>query len=289
MECEHMQKKTCSRLLALLLSIVIISLFYGCGKASENTQTETAEENQIFTQPQSTAEETNDTSAAEKETRSTKAETTETESQSEEETTETTTQQESSSTVATSAAQTTEDTQVTENAQENAAQEETIIENVEQQAQNVQADNTIQETVQAVTQAVTEASTEAPAETVAIDPSALTISYKGQNLTIGDSAEAFVNAVKPDFEESAPSCYGNGENINYYYDDITIYVWNENENYLTYSIDINAPGIAALDDYDVGMQVDFDNEKIIDCGNGYKIILIAIDKKIISISYNKDL
>lgn len=117
----------------------------------------------------------------------------------------------------------------------------------------------------------------------------LSITYQGQTLAIGDNAQGFVNAVKPNFEESAPSCYGNGENINYYYDGMTVYVWNENDNYLVYGIDIDASNIAPVQGYDIGSTADFDGQKIIDCGDNCNIIITEVGGQVINISYNKDL
>ncbi|MDE6005779.1 MAG: hypothetical protein K2G88_10410 [Oscillospiraceae bacterium] len=120
-------------------------------------------------------------------------------------------------------------------------------------------------------------------------PSDLSITYQGQTLAIGDNAQDFVNAVKPNFEESAPSCYGNGENINYYYDGMTVYVWNENDNYLVYGIDVDASNIAPAQGYDIGSTADFEGQKIIDCGDNCNIIITEVGGQVINISYNKDL
>ena len=109
----------------------------------------------------------------------------------------------------------------------------------------------------APTEAPTEEPTEAPTEAPAEQPkSELLFEFGGASINIGDNAQSFVGAVAPNNEESAPSCYGNGEDINYYYDDFTIYVWNENGNYLTYGIDITGTGAATSRGITVGSSVD---------------------------------
>lgn len=132
--------------------------------------------------------------------------------------------------------------------------------------------------------------TEPPAEEDnSTEDLSLTVNYQGYALTVGESAKAFVEAVKPNSEESAPSCYGNGENINYYYDNMTVYVWNENDNYMIYGIDINSPGVVSVKGMDIGSPATFDGEKIYDMGNNCNIMVIASGGVVTGISYNKDL
>lgn len=180
----------------------------------------------------------------------------------------------------------------------------TVTETEQPQAQTpsentpVQTDTPVQEPVQTDPPVQPDAPTEpepditeppATDAPVSGDMNDLKITYQGQTLAIGDNAESFVKAVKPNFEESAPSCYGNGENINYYYDDITVYVWNENNNYMVYSIDVNAPNVAPAKGYDIGSAADFEGQKIIDCGDDCNIVIAEAGGQVVNISYNKNL
>ena len=118
----------------------------------------------------------------------------------------------------------------------------------------------------------------------------MTISYQGNSLTVGESAKSFIDAVKPGMIDGpAPSCYGDGENINYIYDDMTVYVWNQSENYQIYSVDINAPGIVSVNGMDIGSAVTFDGEKRFDLGDGYSITVCSAGGTVNLISYNMDL
>ncbi|MDE7122065.1 MAG: hypothetical protein K2O42_07895 [Oscillospiraceae bacterium] len=125
-------------------------------------------------------------------------------------------------------------------------------------------------------------------EPIAEDPDALKITYQGQVITIGGDVKKFTESVKPNFEQSAPSCMGDGEDIVYYYDDLTIYVWSNAGSMLATGVDVTSPGIAPVQGYDIGSAADFTNEKVIDCGNGSTIILAEAGGQVISISYNKD-
>lgn len=122
----------------------------------------------------------------------------------------------------------------------------------------------------------------------AADPNALTVTYQGNVITVGEDVTAFKNAVKPSFEESAPSCMRDGEDIVYHYDDLTVYVWGNAGSLLVTGVDIMSPGIAPVQGYDIQSAADFTGEKIIDCGNGYNIILTEAGGQVITISYNKD-
>lgn len=102
---------------------------------------------------------------------------------------------------------------------------------------------------------------EQPIETIPAVPAQpvgdeVTFQFNGNALRVGDNASGFTSAVPAKSQESAPSCYGNGENINYYYDDFTIFVWNENGNYMVYSIDIGGAGVATQEGITIGSTVD---------------------------------
>jgi hypothetical protein len=59
------------------------------------------------------------------------------------------------------------------------------------------------------------------------------------------SADAFVSANPPAQEPlEAPSCLGNGTDVNYYYNDFTIYVWKD-ENGVSQTIGIQIKGAGA--------------------------------------------
>ena len=130
-----------------------------------------------------------------------------------------------------------DETAESETSSETAVAEETTVTETESSFSET---TTISETLPAETTTVSSAAeTEAaePQKTDAAEAS-MVFSFGGASLKVGESAEKFISTVSPSFTESAPSCYGNGEDINYCYDDFTVYVWNENDNYLTYAIDI---------------------------------------------------
>ena len=147
-----------------------------------------------------------------------------------EETTEETAATETTET--TDTAETTEATSATEETAETAATETTATYASDADSENSQddtskADNSQQEQKQEETQ---------PAQQRTEDE--LRFTYNNATVRLGDNAKGFVDAAAPDYEEAAPSCYGDGEDINYYYPDFTLFVWNSNDSYLLCGIDI---------------------------------------------------
>ncbi|MDE7120572.1 MAG: hypothetical protein K2O42_00210, partial [Oscillospiraceae bacterium] len=140
----------------------------------------------------------------------------------------------------------------------------------------------------------TDPNSETPNETIpeatepsAADPDALTVLYQGYIITIGGDATAFVNAVKP-LEEplKAPSCYGDGDDVVYTYDGMTLTTLREADREIVRNVDITSPGIAPVEGYDVGMTADFKGEKKIFSPNGSVIIITEIGGVVEYISYN---
>lgn len=96
--------------------------------------------------------------------------------------------------------------------------------------------------------------TEAPApEPIVPIGDDVTFQFNGTALRVGDKASGFVAAVPAvSSETTTPSYYGNGEDINYYYDDFTIYVWNENGSYQTVGIDLTGPDVSTQKGISIG-------------------------------------
>lgn len=102
------------------------------------------------------------------------------------------------------------------------------------------------------TEAPTNANTEPPATERATDPPTeppaqnnapeMSFTFGNGTVNIGENAQGFTAAVPFNSEEKSPSCMGNGEDINYYYNDFTLYVWNDNGSYQTVGIDISGAG-----------------------------------------------
>ncbi len=102
------------------------------------------------------------------------------------------------------------------------------------------------------TEAPTNANTEPPATERATDPPTeppaqnnapeMSFTFGNGTVNIGENAQGFTAAVPFNSEEKSPSCLGNGEDINYYYNDFTLYVWNDNGSYQTIGIDISGAG-----------------------------------------------
>jgi len=302
-------------IMPVLLSALLISMLTGCGK-KEETQTQVGMAppvQETSAETQSTETETESQSGkTEKSKKETESEAeTETDSVSESETsgeedsdTETESVTEQSTEITTTVITTVSGNTVVTTAVETKAQQVTQQVTPQAETQIVTPVDDTPPDVPAETNIVTEptvaqidapdpdagAVTEPPTEEDnSTDDLSLTVNYQGYALTVGESAKDFIDAVKPNSEESAPSCYGNGENINYYYDDMTIYVWNENDNYMIYGIDIIASGIVSVKGMDIGSPATFDGEKIYDMGNGCNIMLIASGGNVVSISYNKNL
>ena len=110
------------------------------------------------------------------------------------------------------------------------------------------------------TDAVVEETTEAPPAATEPDtaPAAqfsaedLAFQYNGVSLTVGQDAAGFVAAVPADTMESAPSCYGNGSDVNYYYSNFTLYIWDSEGKQLTYGIDITGAGLTTSKGIGIG-------------------------------------
>ncbi len=286
------------KMFAVLLCTLLMGALSGCGSQSEPAQQ--SDENEAAAETQAAESESETESAAAEESGTEAQSETETENQTTEtsasETTETaasgeTTAADSSTTTTTAGKAGSETTTVIQT--ETVQQEENPVQQEENNPPDVPAEVNIE--------------TEAPAQVNAPDPDApaetsaetqpqkqelsMTVNYQGHALTVGESAADFVAAVPELRSESAPSCYGNGENINYYYENeqVVLYVWNENGNYLAYGLDIYAPGIVSVDGLDIGSAVTFDGEKEYDMGNDCSILVSADGGVVNMISYNKDL
>lgn len=128
----------------------------------------------------------------------------------------------------------------------------------------------------------------------------VTFAYNGQALRVGDNASDFVNAVPENSKESSQSCYGNGEDINYYYDNFTIFVWNDNGSYTTIGIDITGPDVTTQLGIGIGSSADdvvaaYGSEYAVE-GSDYvytyddcSLRFTIADGKVNYISYNKDM
>ncbi len=235
------------KLLLMLTALCLLSTgLAGCGKEkeelsdSQQEQTETTTEVAKETVAETEAVTTKETKA----TTTTKAEETTAESTSETAETETT----ASETTETTAAATEAPTET-----EAPAPTEAPTEPIDQATQPP------------ATEPPTEAPTEPPAAFSAED---LKFTYNGTSLTVGEDASAFVSAVAPDSSESAPSCYGNGEDVNYYYPNFTLYIWDNDGVKLTYGIDIKSAGLATSKGISVGSSV---NDLIAAYGSNYSV------------------
>lgn len=110
---------------------------------------------------------------------------------------------------------------------------------------------------EAPTQAPTQAPTEAPtAPPAGFDSADLKFTFGGSSLTVGEDASGFIGAVPANYSESAPSCYGDGNDTNYYYTDFTLYIWDNGTSKFTYGIDITGPGAATAEGITIGSTVD---------------------------------
>ena len=287
------------KMFAVLLCTLLMGALSGCGSQSEPVQ-QSAENKTAASETQAAESESETESAAAAESATEAQSETETESQTAEtsasETTETAASGETAadgSTTATTAGKAgSETTTVTQT--EAVQQEEN---QTQQQKKNNPPDEPAEVNIETEAPAQVDApDPDAPAETSAeTEPQtkelSMTVNYQGHSLTIGESAADFVAAVPELRSESAPSCYGNGENINYYYENeqVVLYVWNENGNYLAYGLDIYTPGIVSVDGLDIGSAVTFDGEKEYDMGNDCSILVNADGGVVNMISYNKDL
>lgn len=150
---------------------------------------------------------------------------------------------------------------------------------------------------EAATPAPTEAPTPAP-QPAGDDP--LVFSYGGSSVKLGESAQAFTAAVPANSEEKSPSCLGNGEDINYYYNDFTLYVWNDNGSYKTIGIDIISAGAGTNRGITIGSTAEqviaaYGNdytergsEFVYDFGNNCSLCFALNDGAVVAIGYNQD-
>lgn len=206
------------------------------------------------------------------------------------------------------------ETEETSETEEESTEEPTTEEETESTEETEEATEETEETTESSAEQTDAPAQEAPAEqldaTVPETPSPapveapvgddVTFRFNGTTLRVGDNVSGFVSAVKENSYESAQSCYGNGEDINYYYDDFTIYVWNENGNYMTVGIDITGSGAATQKGITIGSTV---NDVIAAYGNGYtedamdyvytygdcNLRFTILDGQVHYISYNKDI
>ncbi len=242
-------KNTKKLLLTLTGLCLLCTGFTGCGKEKEDLSDSQQEQTETTTEAakETTAETEAVTTKETKATTTTKAEETTAESTSETAETETT------------ASETTETTATTEAATEAPTQTEAP---APTEAPTEPID---QATQPPATEPPTEAPTEPPAAFSAED---LKFTYNGASLTVGEDASAFVSAVAPDSSESAPSCYGNGEDVNYYYPNFTLYIWDNDGVKLTYGIDIKSAGLATSKGISVGSSV---NDLVAAYGSNYSV------------------
>ncbi|MDE5753634.1 MAG: hypothetical protein K2H89_03705 [Oscillospiraceae bacterium] len=291
--------KKYKNLQCVLLCVGLLAALTGCGK---NTEENSSAGMPLGTSSAFEAEaETEPNTGAEQETKSTKKSDKKSDQQSETEDTSATSAAETDSSE--TSTDTSEQTSgsVTEVHSTDTDSETVTLDNQDQNAETPHEDSSQQDPVASdtsheVTDAPPEVTqdsapdvtepeiTEPPAE----DPNALTVTYQGHVITIGGDVTKFTNAVKPNFEQSAPSCMRDGDDIAYYYDDLTINVWGNEGKFLVCGVDIMSPGIAPVQGYDIDSTADFVGEKFIDCGNGYTIVLTEAGGQVINISYNKD-
>ncbi len=158
------------------------------------------------------------------------------------------------STETTAASETTMDTEtsaVTETTAESQTETETAAEEPEVTETEPPAEETdpiVEETTEAPP-AATEPDTAPAAQFSAED---LEFQCNGVSLTVGQDAAGFIAAVPADTVESAPSCYGDGSDINYYYSNFTLYIWDSNGTQLTYGIDITGTGLTTSKGIGIG-------------------------------------
>lgn len=205
--------KNMKRMTGLLLCLAMLAGFAACGSKQEETQ-----DGGSVTETVVSSERAEDTSGTEEETQTTEASKT----KETEETTETTSDETKESTSA-SAATTAVGTTAAPAA-----------DTTEAPAPN---HNDPEPATNAPTDPPTEAPTAAPN-----DAPEMSFTFGSGTLNIGDSAQGFTAAEPFASEEKSPSCLGNGEDINYYYNDFTLYVWNDNGSYQTIGIDISGAG-----------------------------------------------
>ncbi len=217
------------KLFLYLLCTALTFMLVGCGNAKE----------ELESQPEAA-----DTTVPEAET----------ENEAEETTAETkkTTKPASETTAAASETTTdTETSEVTETTAESQTETETAAEEpevTETQPPAAETDPIVEETTEAPP-APTEPDTTHAVQFSAED---LAFQYNGVSLTVGQDAAGFVAAVPADTVESAPSCYGDGNDINYYYSNFTLYIWDSNGTQLTYGIDITGTGLTTSKGIGIG-------------------------------------
>lgn len=218
------------KLFLYLLCAAMTLMLAGCGKEKE----------ELTSQPEAA-----DTTVPE----------TETETETEETTAETKKTTKPAAETTAAASETTADTETstaaeTETASESQTETETAAEEPEVTETEPPAEETdavVEETTEAPP--VTEPDTAPAAQFSAED---LAFQYNGVSLTVGQDAAGFVAAVPADTMESAPSCYGNGSDVNYYYSNFTLYIWDSEGKQLTYGIDITGAGLTTSKGIGIG-------------------------------------
>ncbi len=216
------------KLFLYLLCAAMTLMLVGCGNAKE----------ELESQPEAA-----DTTVPEDETETEAEDTTAETKQTTKPATETTAASETTADTETSAV--TETTEESQTETETAAEEPEV---TETEPQAVETDPIVEETTEAPP-AATEPPTTPAVQFTAED---LEFQCNGVSLTVGQDAAGFVAAVPADTVESAPSCYGDGSDINYYYSNFTLYIWDSNGTQLTYGIDITGTGLTTSKGIGIG-------------------------------------
>lgn len=122
----------------------------------------------------------------------------------------------------------------------------------------------------------------------------------GVTVNVGESAQAFVSGVGYNNFESSPSCLGNGEDVVYYYNDYTLYVWDVDGSCQLVGIDLLNGNASTSRGITVGSSA---QDVIAAYGNGYteensdfvyrydnncSLRFTLNDGKVTFISYNQD-
>lgn len=201
-------------------------------------------------------------------------------------------------------------TQVTAATEETETTEATETTETTDTTESSAATETEAPTTEEATEAPTEPSEDAqPTEPPTTEPTQPPASFTeadlvftagGNSLTVGQDAAGFVAAVPADSVESAPSCYGNGNDVNYYYTDYTLYIWDSNGTQLTYGIDITGGSLTTSKGIGIGASLaDVENaygtgytvegpDYVYTSGNSNLRFTISGDK-VVYISYNYNL
>ena len=229
--------KNWKKLAALVLTFAMLAAVSACGKQQEPERTMPEDTTEVTT----TAEEETDTDST---------------TTAKETTTAASTTTTGNSTETTSASTTTAAGETT------AAGAETTAAETQAQTEAPAAVNT----TQAPAADPTPAPAEEPSPSVNTNAPEMSFTSGGMTVNVGESALAFVSGVGYNSFETAPSCLGNGEDINYYYNDYTLYVWNDNDSYRLIGIDIQGGDATTSRGIKVGSSV---NDVTAAYGTGY--------------------